>query len=68
MRPGIRKYSEFSKDQIVCVIEESKHKFLAVGRALVDSTELENMQKGEVVKNLHYISDKFWETGKTISK
>ncbi len=68
MRPGIRKYSEFSKDQIVCVIEESKHKFLAVGRALVDSTELESMQKGEVVKNLHYISDKFWETGKTISK
>lgn len=68
MRPGIRKYSEFSKGQIVCVIEESKHKFLAVGRALVDSSELENMQKGEVVKNLHYISDEFWETGKTISK
>ncbi|MEK0318702.1 MAG: RNA-binding protein, partial [Nitrosopumilus sp.] len=24
-------------------------------------------EKGEVVKNLHYISDKFWEVGKTIS-
>ncbi len=68
MRPGIRKYSEFSKDQIVCVIEESKHKFLAVGRALVNSSELENMQKGEVVKNIHYISDKFWETSKTINE
>ena len=67
MRPGIRSYSEFEKDQIVCVIEESQHKFLAVGKAMVSSSELETMQKGEVVKNLHYISDKFWEIGKTIS-
>ena len=67
MRPGIRSYSEFDKDQIVCVIEESQHKFLAVGKAMVPSSELESMQKGEVVKNLHYISDKFWEIGKTIS-
>lgn len=67
MRPGIRSYSEFEKDQIVCVIEESQHKFLAVGKAMVSSSELETMQKGEVIKNLHYISDKFWEIGKTIS-
>lgn len=67
MRPGIRKYSEFKKDQIVCVIEESKHKFLAVGKALTDSSELDNMQKGEVVKNLHYVSDRFWEANKSIS-
>ena len=43
MRPGIKKYTEFSKDDLVCVIEESKHKFLAVGKALTDSSELENM-------------------------
>lgn len=66
MRPGIKKFTEFEKDKIVCIIEESKHKFLAVGMAMVSSSELENMEKGEVVKNLHYISDKFWETGKTI--
>jgi len=66
MRPGIKKFTEFEKDGIVCIVEESKHKFLAVGKALVSSSELENMDKGEVVKNLHYISDKFWETGKTI--
>ncbi len=67
MRPGIRSYSEFEKDQVVCVIEESQHKFLAVGKAMVPSSELETMEKGEVVKNLHYISDKFWEIGKTIT-
>jgi len=66
MRPGIKKFTEFEKDKLVCIIEESHQKFLAVGKAMVSSTELENMEKGEVVKNLHYVSDKFWETGKTI--
>ena len=66
MRPGIKKFTEFEKEQLVCVVEESQHKFLAVGKAMVSSSELENMEKGEVIKNIHYISDKFWETGKTI--
>ena len=66
MRPGIRKYTDFEKDQIVCVKEESKQKFLAVGKSLVSSTELESLAKGEVVKNLHYISDKYWEAKKEI--
>ncbi|MGI0027689.1 MAG: PUA domain-containing protein, partial [Nitrosopumilaceae archaeon] len=68
MRPGIKNYSDFNKDQIICIVEESHNKFLAVGRALVSSKELETMTKGEVVKNLHYISDEFWETAKGIKK
>jgi len=66
MRPGIKKNTEFEKDKLVCIVEESQHKFLAVGKSMVSSTELENMDKGEIVKNMHYISDKFWETGKII--
>ncbi|HEY5736090.1 MAG TPA: PUA domain-containing protein [Nitrosopumilus sp.] len=66
MRPGIKKFTEFEKDKLVCIVEESQHKFLAVGKSLVASSELENMEKGEVIKNIHYISDRFWETGKTI--
>ena len=66
MRPGIKKFTEFEKDKLVCIVEESHHKFLAVGKSMVSSLELEDMDKGEVVKNLHYISDRFWETGKTI--
>ena len=66
MRPGIRSFTEFEKDKLVCIVEESQHKFLAVGKSVVSSQEAENMDKGEVLKNLHYISDKFWETGKTI--
>jgi len=66
MRPGITKFTEFEKDNLVCIVEESQHKFLAVGKAMVSSSELENMEKGEVIQNMHYISDKFWETGKMI--
>ena len=66
MRPGIKNYTEFEKDNLVCIVEESQHKFLAIGKSLVASSELENMEKGEVIKNIHYISDRFWEVGKTI--
>jgi PUA domain protein len=66
MRPGIKKFTEFEKDKLVCIIEESQNKFLAVGKAIVSSSEMEDMEKGEIIKNMHYISDKFWETGKTI--
>jgi PUA domain protein len=66
MRPGIKEFTEFEKNKLVCIVEESQHKFLAVGKSVVSSSELDTMDKGEVIKNIHYISDKFWETGKTI--
>ena len=66
MRPGIKNHTVFSKDEIVCIVEESQHKFLAVGKSLIDSSEMELMTIGEVLKNLHYISDKYWEISKTI--
>ena len=66
MRPGIKNYSEFQKNDIVCVIEESQHKFLSVGKAIVESSELKTISKGEVVNNIHYVSDKYWEIFKTI--
>ncbi len=66
MRPGITKYTQFEKDSVVCIIEESQQKFLAVGKSCVKSADMESMSKGEVVKNMHYISDKYWESGKVI--
>ena len=66
MRPGITKFSDFEKGEIVCVIEESQHKFLAVGKAEITSKQLDETKKGEVIKNMHYISDIFWESGKEI--
>ena len=66
MRPGITKFSDFEKGDIVCVIEESQHKFLAVGKAEMPSRQLDDTNKGEVIKNMHYISDIFWESKKEI--
>ena len=66
MRPGITKFSDFENGEIVCVIEESQKKFQAVGKAKISSNELENTNKGEVIKNMHYISDDFWESKKEI--
>ena len=66
MRPGIRSFTEFEKDQLVCIVEESQKKFLAVGRSLVSSKEMETMNKGIAIENLHYISDKYWEIKKSL--
>ena len=66
MRPGITKFSDFESGEIVCIIEESQNKFLAVGKAEISSKEAEDARKGEVIKNMHYISDDFWETKKEI--
>ena len=66
MRPGITKFSDFENGEIVCVIEESQKKFLAVGKAKMSSKELDETSKGEVIKNMHYVSDSFWESKKEI--
>ena len=66
MRPGITKFSAFEKGQIVCIIEESQHKFLAVGKAEMSSEEMEETDKGIAVKNIHYISDDYWEAKKEL--
>ena len=66
MRPGIIKFSDFESGEIVCVIEESQNKFLAVGKAEMSSKEAQDASKCEVIKNMHYISDDFWETKKEI--
>ena len=68
MRPGIKNFTTFQKDEIVCVAEETHNKFLAIGKALLSSDEMSNITKGEAVKNLHYISDKYWEAAKTMKK
>jgi len=66
MRPGIMALSEFGEGDIVIIKEERYGKYLAVGRAMVSSGEAKSMEKGEVIRNLHYVSDKFWESVKAV--
>ena len=66
MRPGITKLTDFNDGEIICVVEESNNKFLSVGIAKMSSDKANSTETGMVVENLHYISDKFWETKKEI--
>jgi len=68
MRPGIvRVEGEFEPDDIICVKEEQYGKLLAIGFALMKSSDIQNMSKGVVMKNMHYIGDKFWEGFKSLN-
>jgi PUA-domain protein len=61
MRPGIvTADEEVSAGDLVVVNEESHGKFLGVGRALVDGTELEG-DEGRVVESLHHVGDDLYE-------
>ncbi|MEM2856467.1 MAG: PUA domain-containing protein [Candidatus Nitrosocaldaceae archaeon] len=65
-RPGIVRMDDFKKDDIVVVKDVNHKQCLAVGIALMDKDEAEKLNKGHVIKNLHYISDDFWEIYKEI--
>ena len=67
MVPGIvRIAGDFDKDNLVLVIDEKHAKALALGRSLFSSFEIQNKKKGVVIKNLHFVSDKFWNISKKI--
>jgi len=66
MRPGIIDFGSFKKGDIVMIRDQIHGKALAVGIALENSEAARAMTKGYVIENLHYISDKMWETYKEI--
>ena len=68
MAPGIRRLSgDFRSGQLLVVVDENHGKRLAIGKALLSSTEMGNTKKGKVVENLHYVGDPVWESVKSLS-
>ncbi len=68
MAPGIVRYEgEFSKGDIVLVVDEKHGKSLAIGEILYGTEEAKSVKQGAVVKNIHYVSDKVWNLAKTIA-
>lgn len=62
MRPGITKIDPtIKKGDILKIEEETKHRALAVGKAMFDAAEMESKTSGKVIKNLHTIQDAIWE-------
>jgi PUA domain protein len=67
MRPGITKFGIFRKGDIVVIKDEVHLKALATGIAMEDSETAAAMLKGNIINNLHYISDECWEAHKHIT-
>lgn len=62
MRPGIHQIEgQFSKGQVVAILDEKHRKTIALGIAEVDSYEMQSMTKGRVINNVHYVGDILWK-------
>jgi malignant T-cell-amplified sequence len=67
MRPGISKYDQWGETgKLVVVREDKKGRAAAIGRTAVTSVEMADLKKGNCVKNLHHVGDKFWDAYKKI--
>ena len=69
MAPGIvRIEGEFSKGDLVLVVDVKFGKALALGESLMDAETAKATKKGPIVKTLHYVSDKIWDYTKTLTE
>jgi len=68
MAPGIvRIEGEFGEGEYVVVVDVRHGKLLSLGESLLDSTNARTTKQGAVVKNLHYVSDRFWQLIKALA-
>jgi len=49
---------------LLAIVDEKHGKYLAVGKALVDSGTMAATKKGKVIENLHFVGDEVWEAVK----
>ena len=61
MRPGVVGVAEgVVEGEYVVIVDENNMKPLAVGQALLSSSEMQNQSSGKSVKNVHYVGDSLW--------
>jgi PUA domain protein len=62
MAPGVVKVSgDFDYSTLVAVVDENHGKVIAIGKAVLDSKDIRNTEKGKVVDVLHYVGDRVWD-------
>ncbi|MEM2035550.1 MAG: PUA domain-containing protein, partial [Candidatus Caldarchaeum sp.] len=61
MRPGITRMDEFKQGELVVVRDDKHSQPLAVGSALINSSEAAEASRGRVVKNIHHVDDAAWK-------
>ena len=61
MAPGVRKITgDFKENDFLLIIDERYGKPLAVGIALFNSQNMKKIERGKIVRNIHYVGDKIW--------
>lgn len=63
MKPGVKDLEQFEKGHLIIMKDAIHKKALALGLAEFGSEEIKTMDKGKVVKTLHYIGDNIWNYG-----
>ena len=62
MKPGIVDFDmTIEKNDLVQIENKMFPKVLAVGISLFSSSEIENLKKDIIIKNLHYLKDKYFD-------
>ena len=61
MRPGITDIdTNIEKEDVIVVVDETHGKPLVVGIAKYDAADMEKMDEGNVIENIHHIGDDVW--------
>jgi len=69
MRPGIVEFiGDFEKGDVVLVRSVSLKFPIAVGVALYNKNEIEKMERGKVIKNLHHLGDDLFALCKKLAR
>jgi len=62
MRPGITHIDpSIKKNDIVVIVDENHDRALAIGKAMFNADQMQEIKTGKVVKNLHTIQDNVWK-------
>jgi len=63
MAPGISQIiGDFKENSIVQIVEKSHNMVIAIGVSIFSSDTIRNMRRGKVIRNIHHVNDKLWET------
>jgi PUA domain protein len=63
MAPGIVRFEgSFNKGELVFVVDEKHGKPIALGEIAYSDAEVTKIKHGAVVKNIHFVGDKIWDS------
>ncbi|MEM0056862.1 MAG: DUF1947 domain-containing protein [Candidatus Geothermarchaeota archaeon] len=66
MRPGLTKWDSFTEGEIVAVYSEDYNTPIAIGISVMSSNLLNEMKRGKVIDNIHYIGDAYWKIATSV--